>query len=289
MPIILQVGGCWWGWGRGVRTGEWAATPHTLPLAHNPPLLSLPSSLRWCPTPSSSPSSLLTPPPPPHPPPSSSPCPPVCAGVQPLLHLPAPVQAVRRQHAGPAAGPLAGRRVQRADEPSGRARVLRLPPPLPHRCAPCCCPRLLACLPACLLAASPSCCLRPWSNWSPPPPPPPTHTHTLVRAEAAANPVHTLFYIAFMLSACALFSITWIEVRGLATVCACRVLCALARGCVGACSHASTRACGGRARAHQAQRKRVPCKGATPPHQPPPHHHTNPLPPSPPPSPLLSA
>lgn len=33
-------------------------------------------------------------------------------------------------------------------------------------------------------------------------------------ADAAANPVHTLFYVAFMLSACALFSITWIEVSG---------------------------------------------------------------------------
>lgn len=33
-------------------------------------------------------------------------------------------------------------------------------------------------------------------------------------AEAAGNPVHTLFYVAFMLGACALFSITWIEVSG---------------------------------------------------------------------------
>eukprot|EP00887_Chlorella_sp_A99_P006801 scaffold2.g6801.t1 len=32
--------------------------------------------------------------------------------------------------------------------------------------------------------------------------------------DAAANPVHTLFYVAFMLGACALFSITWIEVSG---------------------------------------------------------------------------
>ena len=32
--------------------------------------------------------------------------------------------------------------------------------------------------------------------------------------EAAANPLHTLFYIAFMLSVCALFSKTWIEVSG---------------------------------------------------------------------------
>lgn len=33
-------------------------------------------------------------------------------------------------------------------------------------------------------------------------------------ADAAANPVHTLFYTAFMLAACAIFSITWIEVSG---------------------------------------------------------------------------
>lgn len=32
--------------------------------------------------------------------------------------------------------------------------------------------------------------------------------------DAATNPVHTLFYMAFMLSACALFSKTWIEVSG---------------------------------------------------------------------------
>lgn len=32
--------------------------------------------------------------------------------------------------------------------------------------------------------------------------------------DAATNPVHTIFYIAFMLSACALFSKTWIEVSG---------------------------------------------------------------------------
>ncbi|GMH33166.1 hypothetical protein BSKO_01000 [Bryopsis sp. KO-2023] len=32
--------------------------------------------------------------------------------------------------------------------------------------------------------------------------------------EAATNPLHTIFYIAFMLSACALFSKTWIEVSG---------------------------------------------------------------------------
>jgi len=30
----------------------------------------------------------------------------------------------------------------------------------------------------------------------------------------AANPFHALFYIVFMLSACALFSKTWIEVSG---------------------------------------------------------------------------
>jgi len=33
-------------------------------------------------------------------------------------------------------------------------------------------------------------------------------------AQAAANPVHALFYVVFMLSACALFSKTWIEVSG---------------------------------------------------------------------------
>lgn len=33
-------------------------------------------------------------------------------------------------------------------------------------------------------------------------------------AEAASNPLHTLFYITFMLFACALFSKTWIEVSG---------------------------------------------------------------------------
>jgi protein transport protein SEC61 subunit alpha len=33
-------------------------------------------------------------------------------------------------------------------------------------------------------------------------------------AQAAAAPVHTLFYVAFMLGACALFSVTWIEVSG---------------------------------------------------------------------------
>lgn len=32
--------------------------------------------------------------------------------------------------------------------------------------------------------------------------------------EAIQNPIHTVFYIAFMLSACALFSKTWIEVSG---------------------------------------------------------------------------
>lgn len=30
----------------------------------------------------------------------------------------------------------------------------------------------------------------------------------------AANPFHALFYLAFMLGACALFSKTWIEVSG---------------------------------------------------------------------------
>jgi len=33
-------------------------------------------------------------------------------------------------------------------------------------------------------------------------------------AEAAANPLHTMMYVAFMLTVCALFSITWIEVSG---------------------------------------------------------------------------
>lgn len=33
-------------------------------------------------------------------------------------------------------------------------------------------------------------------------------------AEVAANPLHALFYVTFMLSACALFSKTWIEVSG---------------------------------------------------------------------------
>ena len=32
--------------------------------------------------------------------------------------------------------------------------------------------------------------------------------------EVAAEPLHALFYVAFMLSACALFSKTWIEVSG---------------------------------------------------------------------------
>ena len=39
-----------------------------------------------------------------------------------------------------------------------------------------------------------------------------TPPHSLT--EAAANPIHTLMYVAFMLSACAIFSITWIEVSG---------------------------------------------------------------------------
>ena len=30
----------------------------------------------------------------------------------------------------------------------------------------------------------------------------------------AANPFHAMFYLVFMLSACALFSKTWIEVSG---------------------------------------------------------------------------
>ncbi|GMP73877.1 hypothetical protein CsSME_00031476 [Camellia sinensis var. sinensis] len=33
-------------------------------------------------------------------------------------------------------------------------------------------------------------------------------------ADMAANPFHALFYLEFMLSACALFSKTWIEVSG---------------------------------------------------------------------------
>ena len=33
-------------------------------------------------------------------------------------------------------------------------------------------------------------------------------------AEVAANPLHAIFYVIFMLSACALFSKTWIEVSG---------------------------------------------------------------------------
>lgn len=32
--------------------------------------------------------------------------------------------------------------------------------------------------------------------------------------EAAANPIHTIIYVAFMLTSCALFSIVWIEVSG---------------------------------------------------------------------------
>ena len=36
--------------------------------------------------------------------------------------------------------------------------------------------------------------------------------HTL--KEAIMDPIHTAIYIAFMLSACALFSKTWIEVSG---------------------------------------------------------------------------
>merc|ERR1711865_1126138 len=33
-------------------------------------------------------------------------------------------------------------------------------------------------------------------------------------SDIAANPIHAVFYLAFMLSACALFSKTWIEVSG---------------------------------------------------------------------------
>lgn len=33
-------------------------------------------------------------------------------------------------------------------------------------------------------------------------------------AQVAANPLHALVYVAFMLGACALFSKTWIEVSG---------------------------------------------------------------------------
>lgn len=33
-------------------------------------------------------------------------------------------------------------------------------------------------------------------------------------ADMAANPYHAVFYLVFMLSACALFSKTWIEVSG---------------------------------------------------------------------------
>lgn len=32
--------------------------------------------------------------------------------------------------------------------------------------------------------------------------------------QVAANPLHAIFYVVFMLSACALFSKTWIEVSG---------------------------------------------------------------------------
>ena len=39
-----------------------------------------------------------------------------------------------------------------------------------------------------------------------------TPPHSL--GEAAANPIHTVFYVAFMLAVCALFSVTWIEVSG---------------------------------------------------------------------------
>lgn len=39
-------------------------------------------------------------------------------------------------------------------------------------------------------------------------------TRPHARAQVAANPLHALFYIIFMLTACALFSKTWIEVSG---------------------------------------------------------------------------
>lgn len=38
--------------------------------------------------------------------------------------------------------------------------------------------------------------------------------HICSLADMAANPFHALFYLVFMLSACALFSKTWIEVSG---------------------------------------------------------------------------
>lgn len=33
-------------------------------------------------------------------------------------------------------------------------------------------------------------------------------------SQVAANPLHAIFYVIFMLTACALFSKTWIEVSG---------------------------------------------------------------------------
>ena len=47
--------------------------------------------------------------------------------------------------------------------------------------------------------------------------------------QVATNPLHALFYTAFMLAACALFSKTWIEVRAFsafAVLCRMRVLSA---------------------------------------------------------------
>jgi preprotein translocase subunit SecY len=36
----------------------------------------------------------------------------------------------------------------------------------------------------------------------------------MMMMQVAANPLHAIFYVAFMLAACALFSKTWIEVSG---------------------------------------------------------------------------
>ena len=54
-------------------------------------------------------------------------------------------------------------------------------------------------------------------NLLPPPPPPPLllpFSPNPSLADIAVHPFHALFYVAFMLSACALFSKTWIEVSG---------------------------------------------------------------------------
>ncbi|XP_007021905.2 PREDICTED: protein transport protein Sec61 subunit alpha isoform X1 [Theobroma cacao] len=40
------------------------------------------------------------------------------------------------------------------------------------------------------------------------------HITSLLHQDMAAHPFHALFYLVFMLSACALFSKTWIEVLG---------------------------------------------------------------------------